>query len=66
MNNECEEELRHAKREAETLAMAMWELWYKDASPNFELLPTVAGVITQINNMASGLEKAQPGDPSRH
>ena len=44
-----------AKREAESLAMALWRKWYKDDSPNFELCDSVAGVITQINNMTAGL-----------
>jgi len=44
-----------AKREAESLAMSLWSKWYKDESPNFELCDSVAGVITQINNMTTGL-----------
>ena len=44
-----------AKREAESLAMSLWQKWYKDDSPNFELCDSVAGVITQINNMTAGL-----------
>ena len=44
-----------AKREAESLAMALWSKWYKDDSPDFELSDSVAGVITQISNMTTGL-----------
>lgn len=44
-----------AKREAESFAMSLWQKWYKDDSPNFELCDSVAGVITQINNMTAGL-----------
>ena len=52
-----------AKREAESLAMALWRKWYKDDSPNFELCDSVAGVITQINNMTTGLVKEQDPQP---
>lgn len=44
-------------REAESLAMALWRDHYKEASPDFELCDTVAGVITQIDNMAAGLSE---------
>jgi hypothetical protein len=52
-----------AKREAESLAMALWQKWYKDDSPDFELCDSVAGVITQINNMTTGLVKEQDPQP---
>jgi hydrogenase maturation factor len=44
-----------AMREASSLAMSMWRHHYKDVSPNFELCDSVAGIITQIDNMAAGL-----------
>jgi hypothetical protein len=44
-----------AKREAESLAMSLWSKWHKDDSPDFELCDSVAGVITQISNMTTGL-----------
>jgi len=52
-----------AKREAESLAMALWRKWYKDESPDFELCDSVAGVITQINNMTTGLVREQAPQP---
>ncbi len=48
-------DLNLAKLEAESLAMALWNQHYKKDSPNFELCDSVAGVITQINNMTAGL-----------
>jgi hypothetical protein len=44
-----------AFREASSLAMSLWKKHYKEASPNFELLSTTAGIISQIDNMVSGL-----------
>jgi hypothetical protein len=52
-----------AKREAESLAMSLWQKWYKDDSPDFELCDSVAGVITQINNMTTGLVREQDPQP---
>ena len=53
-----ESELGQANREAEYLAMHLWKKYYKDDSPNFELSDSVAGVISQIDNMCTGLTKA--------
>ena len=50
-------ELADAKREAESLALGLWEKHYKEESPNFGLCDSVAGVISQIDNMAAGLYK---------
>ena len=46
-----------SKREAESLAMALWRRHYREASPDFELCDSTAGVITQINNMSAGLNE---------
>lgn len=44
-----------SKREAESLAMALWRRHYQETSPDFELCDTTAGVITQIDNMTAGV-----------
>jgi len=54
---ELEDSLAAAKREAENLAMFLWKKYYKEDSPRFELCDSVAGVISQIDNMATGLVK---------
>ena len=51
-------ELADAKREAESLALSLWEKHYKEYAPNFELCDSVAGVISQIDNMTTGLSKS--------
>ena len=56
---EALEELADAKREAESLALFLWEKHYKDESPNFCLCDSVAGVISQIDNMTTGLSKTK-------
>lgn len=48
-------ELAEAKREAEYLASSLWKSHYKESSPNWGLCDTVAGVITQIDNMVTGV-----------
>ena len=48
-------ELTEGKREAEYLANLLWERCYKKESPNFKMLNTIAGVVSQINNMIAGL-----------
>ena len=52
---ELEAHLGEAKREAESLAMSLWKKYYKKDSPRFELCDSVAGVISQIDNMTTGL-----------
>jgi hypothetical protein len=55
-----ESELNEAKREAEDLANIMYKKYYAndtDAVP-FELCDSVAGVITQIDNMVAGLVRS--------
>lgn len=50
-------ELDFARRESEGLAMALWKRHYKDESPHFELCDSVPGVISQIDNMSTGLTR---------
>lgn len=45
---------------AKRLAEAIWEKHYKKESPHWRPLHDVLGVLTQIDNMTCGLEKAQP------
>ena len=42
------------------LATAIWEKHYKDESPHWEVNDSLLGVLTQIDNMTTGLAKAQP------
>jgi hypothetical protein len=48
-------ELNAAKVEAETLCMSIYSRKYKTTSPNFGLCDSVAGVISQIDNMVAGV-----------
>jgi hypothetical protein len=50
-------ELEAAKLEADTLAMSLWRNDWQAESPEFELCDTPSGVISQIDNMVSGLVK---------
>ena len=50
---ECERAKNYAKMLAETL----YKQYYKDDSPNWEPLDTTTGLLTQIDNMVSGMEK---------
>lgn len=52
-----QKDYRLAKIEVESLAMSMWKRFYRDESPTFELCDSVAGIMTQIDNMVTGLEK---------
>jgi hypothetical protein len=45
---------------AKRLAEFIWAKHYKNESPNWTPLPDVLGVLTQIDNMTCGLEKATP------
>lgn len=45
---------------AKRLAEAIWEKHYKKESPHWRPFHDVLGVLTQIDNMTCGLEKAQP------
>jgi len=42
---------------AQRLAIVLWEMHWKDAAPDWKPLPDLMGVITQIDNMTSGLKK---------
>ena len=53
-------ELVQAKQEAQSLALHLWKEHYKDSSPVFELCDSVPGVLSQIDNMCSGLISAKP------
>jgi len=48
-------DLGSAKTEADTLCMAIYRRKYKTTSPDFELCDSIAGVISQIDNMIGGL-----------
>ena len=50
-----EKDYKDAYREAMDLAKALWEKYYKDSAPDWEALGDVAGIITQIDNMAAGI-----------
>ena len=45
---------------AKRLAQAIWEKYYKEESPDWKPKNDVLGLLTQIDNMTCGLEKAQP------
>lgn len=49
---------------ASRLAVAIWEKHYKDAAPQWKPLDDLMGVLTQIDNMTSGLPRlAQQAEP---
>lgn len=50
------DELGYATRLAESL----WRQYYKADAPDWQPLDTVAGVLTQIDNMVSGMTRATP------
>lgn len=50
-------EIVRGKKEADYLALVLWNKYYKKESPTFELCDTIDGVISQIDNMTSGLTK---------
>jgi len=52
---ELEARVAEAQREANSLAISLWKQYYQDVAPNFELLDTPAGVISQIDNMTAGV-----------
>ena len=53
-SKECDGSYGYAKR----LAEVIWEKYYKQEKPRWEPLPTTLGVLTQIDNMTSGLRKS--------
>ena len=54
-NDKLRAQLEAAENEANTLAMALWKRHYRKESPDFELCDSVAGVISQIDNMSAGI-----------
>jgi chromosome segregation ATPase len=51
----CEDQRDEAKREAVRLATAIWKTEYQDEAPEWKPLDSVAGVISQIDNMYAGI-----------
>jgi hypothetical protein len=45
---------------ATQLATWTWEKHYRDDSPDWRPLPDLMGVLTQIDNMLTGLVRARP------
>jgi hypothetical protein len=50
---------------ASSLATAIWQKHYMKESPQFALLDTTEGVLTQINNMTCGLVREKPAQPEQ-
>jgi len=46
-----------AKREANALATSLYKASFQQDAPQWELLPDVAGIISQIDNMVAGLRQ---------
>lgn len=55
--DEAREELAEAKREAENLAKSIYRSEYSDNDTGWELLESVAGVISQIDNFYAGVRE---------
>ena len=55
--DEAREQLRAARVESETLATSIWRAEYSAESPAWGLCDTVAGVISQIDNMYAGVRR---------
>jgi NTP pyrophosphatase (non-canonical NTP hydrolase) len=49
-----------AEAYAATLAQSLWNKYYKDDAPNWELAEDHVGVLSQIDNMCAGLVRAPP------
>ena len=58
-NQKLQEELSQAKREASDLATFLYKKYYQEESPEWNLLDSVAGIISQIDNMITGLCKIE-------
>ena len=50
-------EVNDSRREASAIAMNMWETFYKTDSPQFELLTEAPGILSQIDNMYTGIRE---------
>ena len=55
--SELANRLRLALNFSGALALILWREYYKNDSPNFELCDTAAGIVTQIDNMVTGLTR---------
>ena len=55
--DEAREKLAEAKREAENLARSIYRTEYSDNDTGWGLLESVAGVISQIDNMYAGVRE---------
>jgi sugar-specific transcriptional regulator TrmB len=55
--DEAREQLSAAKREAEYLATSIHRAEYSNVAPNWGLCDSVAGVISQIDNMYAGVRE---------
>ena len=42
---------------AKDLAVHLWESFYKDDAPDWQPLPDLCGVLSQIDNMTTGLRR---------
>lgn len=51
---------RHDLRTAKSLAAYMHHKFYRRESPEFEVSGDMAGVLSQIDNMVTGLERRRP------
>jgi len=52
-----QEELKQSKNEAKSLAAWVWKHHYRESAPGWVLRDSVAGVISQIDNMVAGLSE---------
>ena len=54
-----------AKAYATQMAIAIWRKHYQQAAPQWRPLDDLMGVLSQIDNMTSGLQLAQQAEPVR-
>jgi hypothetical protein len=52
--------------EATQIATFLWKNFYKDTAPQWEVLPDIRGVLSQIDNMVAGLKYDPPAQPADH
>jgi len=50
--------------EATQIATWLWKNFYKDTAPQWEVLPDIRGVLSQIDNMVAGLKYDPPSQPA--
>jgi hypothetical protein len=50
--------------EATQIATWLWKNFYKDTAPQWEVLPDIRGVLSQIDNMVAGLKYDPPAQPA--